>query len=195
MYWSITIVRCTGSTVTRREFAYYENFCTQYYFAGLFFPQSVSAQPPGTEWTQTIGGPYIEGGTSVIQTSNGDFVVVGMRNSPGADSIDVYLIKLETDTGIEEAHGGNPLLALETAVPNLFSSTFTITYSIPEQSSVKLAGFDLSGRLVEKLVNGQRSGGTHTVTWSPALEMPSGYYIIKLDACGFNETVRCLRLN
>jgi len=148
-----------------------------------------------TLWTATYGGAGSEWGYSVQQTADEGYIVTGMTNSSGADSIDVYLIKLETDTGIEEANGGNPLLLLERAVPNPFSSTLTITYSIPDQSDVELAVFDLSGRLVEKLVNGQRSGGTHTVTWSPALEMPSGYYIIKLDACGFNETVRCLRLN
>ena len=148
-----------------------------------------------TLWTAAYGGTGAEGGYSVQQTDDEGYIIAGMTNSPGADSIDVYLIKLETDTGIEEAHGGNPMLALESAGPNPFSSSLTITYSIPEQSSVELAVFDLSGRLVEELVNEQQSGGMHSVVWSPAVETPNGYYLIKLDACGFNETVRCLRLN
>ena len=148
-----------------------------------------------TLWTATYGDTGSEWGYSVQQTADEGYIVTGMTNSFGADSIDVYLIKLETDTGIEEAHGGNPLLTLESTGPNPFSSSLTITYSIPDQSRVELAVFDLSGRLVEELVNEQRPGGMHSVIWSPSLETPNGYYMIKLDACGFNETVRCLRLN
>jgi hypothetical protein len=147
-----------------------------------------------TLWTATYGGTGSEWGHSVQQTADEGYIVTGMTNSFGADSIDVYLIKLETDTGIEEAHGGNPLLLLETDGPNPFSSSLTISYSIPEQSSVELAVFDLSGRLVEELVNDQQSVGTHSVIWNPAQETPNGYYLIKLDACGLNATVRCLRL-
>ncbi len=148
-----------------------------------------------TLWTTSYGGNGSEMGYSVQQTDDEGYIVAGMTSSPGADSIDVYLIKLETDTGIEEAHWDNPLFVLESTGPNPFSSSMTITYSIPEQSSVELAVFDLSGRLVDELINDQQSGGTHSVIWSPALETPNGYYLIKLDACGFSEAVRCLRLN
>jgi len=74
----------------------------------FFIPQSVSAQPPETQWMQTIGGPNIEGGISVIQASNGDFVVVGVTDSYGSGKYDIYMVRTDSsgDTIWWKAFGG-----------------------------------------------------------------------------------------
>ncbi len=148
-----------------------------------------------TLWTQTAGGSDSDAGYSVQQTSDEGYIVAGLTNSFSADSIDVFLIKLESETGIEEGAGSNPLFALETIAPNPFTSSLNITCSIPEQARVELAVFDLSGRLVEELMNDELPSGAHTVIWSPAPDLPNGCYLIVLDACGFHTTERCLKLN
>jgi hypothetical protein len=148
-----------------------------------------------TMWTQTFGGTNADKGYSVQQTIDGGFIVTGSTTSYGAGGKDVYLIKLDPETGIEEENEGSvPPVALESVDPNPFSSELSITYSIPEQTRVELTIFDLSGRLVEELISDQLPAGTHTVIWNPSGSIPNGCYLIELDACGCHTVGRCLKL-
>ena len=149
-----------------------------------------------TMWTQTFGGTNADKGSSVQQTIDGGFIVTGSTTSYGAGGKDVYLIKLESEYGIEEENGGSmPPVALESIDPNPFSSELSITYSIPEQTMVELAIFDLSGRLVEGLISNQLPAGIHTVMWTPSESIPNGCYLIEFNACGHHTIGRCLKLN
>jgi len=47
------------------------------------------------QWTKTIGGPDYEGGTSLIQTSDGGYAITGYTESFGAGGDDVYVVKLD----------------------------------------------------------------------------------------------------
>lgn len=147
-------------------------------------------------WAQTFGGLANDYGRSIQQTTDGGFIVAGYTYSYGAGSNDVYLIKLEYETGIEE-EGERilPTVALESITPNPFSSYLSITYSIPEQTRVELAVFDLSGRLVKELISDQLPAGTHTMTWSPSESIPHGCYLIEFNACGYRTVGRCLKMN
>jgi hypothetical protein len=49
--------------------------------------------------------------------------------------------------------------------PNPFNPTTTIEYSIPVSGNVKVAVYDLEGRLVTQLVNGFQNSGTYAVSW------------------------------
>ena len=55
--------------------------------------------------------------------------------------------------------------------------TAQIAFTLPSAASVSLEVFDISGRRVATLVNGQVAAGTHTVTWNAA---NSGVYFAKL---------------
>ena len=69
--------------------------------------------------------------------------------------------------------------------PNPFNPITTINFSIPEQSMVTMKIFDLSGRLVETLINNQMSVGHHSVNWdgkdSYGNEVSAGIYIYTLE--------------
>ena len=54
----------------------------------------------GEEWIKTLGGPGMDSGNCVRQTSDGGFIVVGESDS-FSDSGDVYLVKTDT-SGNEE---------------------------------------------------------------------------------------------
>jgi len=77
----------------------------------------------------------------------------------------------------------------------LFNPQTTIKYDLPEPTPVTLRVFDIAGRLVDVVVEGEyMPGGTHTASWtcrdSQGRAMPSGTYFYRLEADGFVETRR-----
>ena len=46
-------------------------------------------------WARTVGGTLADTGNSIIQTSDGGYVIAGSTNSYGADSADIFVIKLD----------------------------------------------------------------------------------------------------
>jgi len=75
--------------------------------------------------------------------------------------------------------------------PNPFNPTTTIPYELPRSSFVKLSVYDVSGRLVETLVNEQKNAGSYTVRWK-AEKVSSGIYIYRIDAGEFSSVRKCL---
>ena len=53
------------------------------------------------QWTRTIGGTNIDHGYSIIQTSDGGYLIAGRTNSFGYGSYDVYLVKLDASGNLQ----------------------------------------------------------------------------------------------
>ena len=53
------------------------------------------------QWTKTIGGPEIEAGKSLIQTSDGGYAIAGYTTSFGAGYRDVYVVKLDAKGNLQ----------------------------------------------------------------------------------------------
>jgi hypothetical protein len=84
--------------------------------------------------------------------------------------------------------------ALLQNVPNPFKSITTVSYYIPESAQVNLAVYNISGQLVETLVNGFKNTGSHSVTWSAA-GIGSGIYFIKLRSVEYSDVIKCIILD
>jgi predicted outer membrane repeat protein len=56
-------------------------------------------------------------------------------------------------------------MAIARIVPNPFNPMTTIYYDVPKTGQVKLAVFDIRGRLVRELVTGPVPAGNHRVVW------------------------------
>ena len=86
--------------------------------------------------------------------------------------------------------------ALYPAYPNPFNPSTTISFDIPDamDRNTSLHIYDITGKLVETLVNGTVPVGTHTITWNPK-NLSSGLYIVQLKVGNktFNQKLTFLK--
>jgi len=75
--------------------------------------------------------------------------------------------------------------------PNPFNPITTIKYDIPNKTDVNLSVYDITGRLVDNLVNRTQSAGSYSVQWN-ASNVSSGVYIYRIDAGEFISVKKCL---
>ncbi len=73
--------------------------------------------------------------------------------------------------------------ALRQNTPNPFNPVTSISYDVPERGHVTLQIYDVSGKLVRSLVNGEKQAGTHTVSWNgldkSGMQVSSGVYLYR----------------
>ena len=77
--------------------------------------------------------------------------------------------------------------------PNPFNPTTTIIYSLPKSSLVTLEIYDILGRRITTLVNGEKRSGTYKVIWN-ARNIPSGIYFYKISVGGYSRTNKMILL-
>lgn len=90
-----------------------------------------------------------------------------------------------------EAVGESPVqptgFSLEAARPNPFNSATVIPFTLDRAANVRLAVYDLTGRLVGELLNGRAEAGRHEIAWKPE-GLPTGLYLYTLEASGVRLT-------
>ncbi|MBI5728082.1 MAG: T9SS type A sorting domain-containing protein [Ignavibacteriales bacterium] len=75
---------------------------------------------------------------------------------------------------------------LEQNYPNPFNPSTKITYQLPEASNVKLTVYDMLGKEITTLVNGQQPAGKHVIDFNAA-GLPSGVYFYTINSGSFFE--------
>jgi hypothetical protein len=73
-----------------------------------------------------------------------------------------------TDTGVDEegeSHLSGPVTYLLPSRPNPFMRAATIRFSLASSGQVSLSIYDVSGRLVRRLVDGEMDAGEHSAVW------------------------------
>ncbi|MFH1529087.1 MAG: two-component regulator propeller domain-containing protein [Bacteroidota bacterium] len=77
--------------------------------------------------------------------------------------------------------------------PNPFNPNTIIKFQVPSSKFVKLQIHDLLGREVQTLVNAPMSAGEHEVTFNGS-NLPSGVYIITMEAGNYRHSIKSLLL-
>jgi hypothetical protein len=88
------------------------------------------------------------------------------------------------------------LTAIDLAYPNPFTERTNVQLSLARAGRVKLVAFDLGGRLVRTLVDGEMEAGLHSVTWDGRSDagaaLAPGAYVVRLET---GEVVQSRRIS
>jgi hypothetical protein len=77
--------------------------------------------------------------------------------------------------------------------PNPFNPNTLIKFDISKKSSVKIVIYDVTGRLVENLVDKELNPGTYEAQWD-ASDFVSGVYFCELVTDSYTETKKMVLL-
>ncbi|MBI4546346.1 MAG: S8 family serine peptidase [Ignavibacteriae bacterium] len=136
---------------------------------------------PVDDWSMILSaGPY---------TINvGDSVTVGFAFIGGVDLLDlqgnadaakaIWPLILDAE---EEREGIPRTYALHQNYPNPFNPTTSITYDLPQASIVSVKVFDVLGRKVAVLIDGEQTAGRHSMQFN-ASSLASGMYFYRITA-------------
>ena len=104
---------------------------------------------------------------------------------------------LTIPTGVEQPIEGlltYGKLQLMPCRPNPSSGLVTISYALPRSGNISLNIYDIRGRLVSTLAQGQKSAGSYNITWRgndrQGRKVSSGVYIYRLNYEGTSLTRR-----
>lgn len=92
-----------------------------------------------------------------------------------------------------------PNFRLNRNYPNPFNPSTTISFTLPEQTAVELAVYDLEGNLVKTLISDIKSSGYHAEKWNgtdnDGKTVGSGMYIYRIETdSGFSQSNKMLLL-
>jgi hypothetical protein len=104
------------------------------------------------------------------------------RNTAAVDSAILRFDSYQTGLGVNEDQADLPhKIELLQNYPNPFNPSTVIRFEIPTTSHVSLKIYDVIGKEVAVLVNGDLSAGYHSCEWN-ASAMSSGMYFYRLVA-------------
>jgi len=78
--------------------------------------------------------------------------------------------------------------------PNPFNPSTTIRFTIPSNSFVRLIVYDITGKVVNEIVNGYLEPGVHNIEWSGTdaggTDVSSGVYFYRIEASNYSKTYK-----
>jgi len=151
------------------------------------------------EWSQTYGGIDLDRCSSIHQANENDFIVAGYTRSYGVGGRDMWLLKFNSNTSIDDnlIHTNQNFILKN--FPNPFNPSTTFEFSIQNDSQVDLTIYNIKGQKIKTLASNEFTKGNHSFIWDGVDELEksvsSGIYYYKLNVNGRTEAVKkCLLL-
>ncbi|MDP6629324.1 MAG: T9SS type A sorting domain-containing protein [Candidatus Marinimicrobia bacterium] len=105
----------------------------------------------------------------------------------------VFDISLDPSVGIINENPVPKRFAIVNNYPNPFNPITTITVHFETNCNTSLQVFDINGRLIDTLFDGEIKSGTREFHWN-GNNQPSGVYFIKLSSSDYNQTRKMVLL-
>jgi hypothetical protein len=92
----------------------------------------------------------------------------------------VLVVEYSGEVTSVDANADRPeMVQLHQNYPNPFNPTTTLSFSLPEASTVELSVHDILGRQIRTVIDGRMQAGTHTISFD-ASNLTSGVYMYTL---------------
>jgi hypothetical protein len=124
-----------------------------------------------------------------IAVGNGRVYIVYMDKRNGNGLYDIFFTGDNPVTSIDHAEASPTTFSLEQNYPNPFNPTTNIRFQISEIGYLKLVVYDLLGREVRVLADGETEPGVHQVSFDGS-GLASGTYFYRLQAGASVQTRR-----
>jgi hypothetical protein len=142
---------------------------------------SIRDTKTGTVHPMEAGGRFTFDYDNAI-TGLGENTLNTIELQPSADPRFVLTVNPGVNTANETAKLPTAV-ALSQNFPNPFNPTTQIAFALPSASHVKLTVFDLTGRAVSVLFDGNKPAGFHQLPWD-ASRQASGVYFLRMETAG-----------
>lgn len=154
----------------------------------------------GSGMTATVSNPAVlqfDAATSTFRTVGvgESSAVVRYRGVEDTLFVNVEPVEQSTPVGIEEVVASLPTeTAITSVYPNPSRGSVNVRYALPSALNVRVEVYDVLGRRVALLHEGEQVAGEHTATWE-AGAASSGLYLLRVSAEGrtHTKTVTLLR--
>lgn len=190
----------------------YENGGNTQTFELVLYDQDIYA-------TLTGDGEILFQYHTIADTDTHNYATVGIENPTQSDGLLVSFfsilsneaaplaagraIKFTTDppdaypaTGVEEA--ALERVVLEQNRPNPFNPVTVMRFAVPARGKVELSVYDVAGRRVATLVDGEVDGGYHDAVWNGTTDagdgVATGIYFARFSAFGEERTQKMILL-
>jgi len=141
-----------------------------------------------------LPAPLTNGGVTSSITDNH----LHLLNTKGVGTnqmSDIQLVGDGTNLVTSVSQGSRPAQPSEFQLcanfPNPFNPSTMIVFYSPRNEHVTLTVYDVTGRAIETLVEGEVPPGEHQLQWS-AEGLASGVYLCRMTARGFSQTIKLL---
>jgi uncharacterized protein (DUF362 family) len=141
-----------------------------------------------------LPAPMTNGGVTSSITDNHLYLL----NGKGAGTNKPSEIQLVGDgTGLATSVGPGVLsqqpseFQLCSNFPNPFNPSTMIVFSLPRTEHVTLKVYDITGREIETLIEGEVPSGEHRLQWS-AVGLASGVYLCRMTGRSFSQTIKMM---
>lgn len=144
-----------------------------------------------TSMTSTNMGDFAQGNSFALSGTGSkysDFTWTSSSNPSPGDVNPGQTYTLETYQGLSRPNS----FTLSQNFPNPFNPSTTITFDLTEDTNVKISIYDMTGRLIRRLVNQPMTIGKKVINWDGRDKdgnlVSGGIYFYNLQSGGYSQT-------